>query len=77
MLELATGSDGLSVVSETDFGNILLPCIDDDTFKQQISLQIKEWNIGGLPISRKIAAHLKASLPKLDILPRPSHVAQV
>jgi type I restriction enzyme M protein len=77
MRALATGSDGLSVISEDDFKEIVLPRLTDKAFRQILEQQISSWTEHGLPLAQLIDAHIKAKLPELAIAGRPSHVAQV
>jgi type I restriction enzyme M protein len=77
MRALATGSDGLSVVSEQDFNEIVLPCIADKTFRTSLETQVLGWTTNGLPLARLVDDHLRTALPSLDIPARSSHVAQV
>ena len=77
MRALATGSDGLSVISENDFEEIVLPRLSDKKFKTTLESLISSWTLSGLPLSRLVENHIKAEFPNLDIPQRPSHVAQV
>lgn len=77
MRALATGSDGLSVVSEEDFNQIVLPRVVDKKFRVTLENQIYTWTKTGLPLARLVEGHLKSKFPELDVPARTSHVAQV
>ena len=77
MRALATGSDGLSVISEEDFGEIVLPRISDKKFRTTLDAQITGWTKSGVPLARLVDGHLKTNYPSLDVPSRSSHVAQV
>jgi len=77
MRALATGSDGLSVVSVDDLLEIVLPRLTDDQLRVQLEDRLAEMRAGGLPIGTIVNDHIKRRHPDLDIPARPSHVAQV
>jgi type I restriction enzyme M protein len=77
MRALATGSDGLSVVSETDFKAIILPRLTDQALRAELTKRISDWTTGGTSLVRLVQNHIRNLLPDLDVSIRPSHVAQV
>lgn len=77
MRALATGSDGLSQISEEDFNQIVLPRVADAAFRSSLAGQVSEWTASGMPLARLVDDHLKEAHPSLRVAVRPSHVAQV
>jgi type I restriction enzyme M protein len=77
MRALATGSDGLSVISEDDFGEVILPRVPDKGFRAELDARVSGWTESGLPLARFVEGHLKTKMPTLDVPVRSSHVAQV
>jgi type I restriction enzyme M protein len=77
MRALATGSDGLSVVSEDDVMGIVLPHLENDQLRGQRQARLTDMQTGGLPIGVIVHEHIKHHHPELDVPQRPSHVAQV
>ena len=77
MRALATGSDGLSVVSEIDLMAIVLPRVTDEGLRADLAARIATSTTGGVSVSRLVQDHLKTSMPELDVPRRASHVAQV
>jgi hypothetical protein len=77
MRALATGSDGLSVVSQTDLMNIALPKLSDAELRKELSTRIEGWTKTDKPLRHLVFEGLRKDLPALDVAPRASHVAQV
>lgn len=75
MRALATGSDGLSQISEEDFCEIVLPRITDTVFRSALEKQVLAGS--ARPLARIVDDHLNTALPTLRVPDRPSHVAQV
>lgn len=77
MRALATGSDGLSVVSQSDLMNIALPKLSNVALRTELSKRIEGWTKTDKPLRKLIFEGLCKDLPELNVAPRPSHVAQV
>jgi type I restriction enzyme M protein len=77
MRALATGSDGLSVVSENDLMAIVLPKLTDQATRADLSARIEKWTAAGMSIARLVHSHIETALPDLDVPARPTHAAQV
>jgi type I restriction enzyme M protein len=77
MRALATGSDGLSVVSERDLTEIMFPRISDPATRKDLQERIGRWTTDGEVLAAIVAEKLKKDYPDLAIAKRPSHVAQV
>lgn len=77
MRALATGSDGLSVISELDLKRIVLPRVSDATIRADLQKRVELWTKTGEVLPEAVSKALKKTHPKLLRPMRPSHVAQV
>ncbi len=77
MRALATGSDGLSVISEQDLMRIVLPRIADQALRLDLEKRVEVWTKTGELLLDAVNRALKKTYPQLLVAPRPSHVAQV